>query len=246
MVNIVSTMYGKRSLRSSGWFITVFFKVMKIGGLAGAAVCLTAVLATAADLPLRHQPSGTASEASEANVDSRTCGAFRAGTAGDEHASPEKNRLRASQLEGLQIETSDITLHELFFETILQAKPLMRIDHPQVDHLRGYCYRDVMIVVRQDLKASKPTGWVQVNFSVADTAAAKEEIERALEASPVAQRNDEERSKVVRIRLKPDVPRSNCRAIRLEVSGPEGFMIGFDQFKADTCKTHEHQAQEGK
>jgi hypothetical protein len=146
-------------------------------------------------------------------------------------------RLESAMLEGVQIETSDIQSHELFFETILKAQPILRIDHPQVDHLRGYCYRDVLIIVRQDLKTARPTGWIQVNFSVSDVAAVKEEIERALQASPVAQRGEAERSKVVRIRLKPDVPRSNCRAVRLEVGGPEGFMIGFDQFKEGSCKT---------
>jgi hypothetical protein len=146
-------------------------------------------------------------------------------------------RPESAVLEGVQIETSDIQSHELFFETILKAQPILRIDHPQVDHLRGYCYRDVLIIVRQDLKTARPTGWIQVNFSVSDAAAVKEEIEQALQASPVAQRGEAERSKVVRIRLKPDVPRSNCRAVRLEVGGPEGFMIGFDQFKEGSCKT---------
>src|SRR5262245_6901682 len=93
---------------------------------------------------------------------------------------PHRTENKESVLEGVQIETADIQSHELLFETILKARPVLRIDHPQVDHLRGYCYRDVLIVVRQDLKTARPTGWVQVNFVVSDTAAVKEEIERAL------------------------------------------------------------------
>ena len=152
-----------------------------------------------------------------------------------------------SGLEGLQVETADIQSHELLFETILHAQPVMRIDHPQVDHIRGYCYRNVLIVVRQDLKTPRPTGWVQINFAVSDAAAVKEEIDGALQTSPVAQRDEAERSKIVRIRLKPDVPRNNCRASRLEVSGPEGFMVGFDQFKEGTCGPREKgQRSEGR
>ena len=69
--------------------------------------------------------------------------------------------------EGVQIETADITLYELFFETVLQAQRVQTMEHPQVDRLRGYCYRDVLIVVRQDLKSARPTGWVQITFLLA-------------------------------------------------------------------------------
>lgn len=103
-----------------------------------------------------------------------------------------------------------------------------------MDHLRGYCYRDVMVVIRQDLKTPRPTGWVQVNFAVPSAEAIKTELEQSLPAA-----GDKNRSGVARLRLKPDVPRSNCRVIRLELSGPEGFMIGFDQVKLETCKGQE-------
>jgi hypothetical protein len=34
--------------------------------------------------------------------------------------------------ENVQVETSDITSHELFFETVLHAPVVLRMDHPQV------------------------------------------------------------------------------------------------------------------
>ena len=61
--------------------------------------------------------------------------------------------------ESLQVETSDITRYEQFFESVLRAPVVQRMDHPQVDSLRGYCYRGVLIVVRQDLRTPRPTGW---------------------------------------------------------------------------------------
>jgi hypothetical protein len=139
----------------------------------------------------------------------------------------------SSLFEGIQIETSDIKLHEMFFEQILRAPIVQRMDHPQVDSLRGYCHRGVLIVVRQDLRSPRPTGWAQVNFSVADVAAVQADLERAYRESPVYGRP--EADKVLRIRLKPDVRRGHCRAARLEVGGPEGFMIGYDQFKEGSC-----------
>jgi hypothetical protein len=147
------------------------------------------------------------------------------------------------ELEGVQIETSDIGLHERFFSQVLHAREVQRIDHPQVDFLRGYCYRNMLIVVRQDVRTPRPTGWVQVNFSIADVAELQHQLEQALRESDVAQLDDAERAKVVRFRLKSDVSRNNCRAARLEVNGPEGFMIGFDQFKEGSCKTEETQTQ---
>ena len=74
-------------------------------------------------------------------------------------------------LQGIQFETSDMALYELFFLEVLHAEEVQRIDHPQIDLLRGYCYRNVLIVVRQDVRTPRPTGWVQVNFSVADVGA---------------------------------------------------------------------------
>lgn len=136
--------------------------------------------------------------------------------------------------QGIQIETSDLGLHELFFEHILRAHQVQRRDHPGVDSLRGYCYRGVLVVVRQDLRSPRPTGWAQLNFVVEDAAALQAELEAAYRASPVNGRPDAD--KIVRIRLKPDVRRGDCRAVRLEVGGPEGFMIGFDQFKDAACR----------
>ena len=133
--------------------------------------------------------------------------------------------------ENVQIETSDITRHEQFFETVLRAPIVLRMDHPQVDSLRGYCYRGVLIVVRQDVRTSHPTGWVQINFRVSDVAALQGELEQAYRASSVYQLSEEDRAKIVRFRLKPDVMRGDHHVIRLEVAGPEGFMIGFDQDK---------------
>ena len=133
--------------------------------------------------------------------------------------------------ESVQIETSDITRHEQFFETVLRAPVVLRMDHPQVDSLRGYCYRGVLIVVRQDVRTSHPTGWVQINFRVSDVAALQGELEQAYRASSVYQLSEEDRAKIVRFRLKPDVMRGDRQVIRLEVAGPEGFMIGFDQDK---------------
>jgi hypothetical protein len=140
--------------------------------------------------------------------------------------------MTTARFQGIQFETSDIAQHEVLFETILKAQPVFKVDHPQVDHLRGYCYRDVMVVVRQDLKTPRPTGWVQMNFAVPDVEAVKAELEHAISAA----QGDKGQPSAARLRLKADVPRSNCRVTRLEVSGPEGFMIGFDQFKPGTCQ----------
>jgi hypothetical protein len=134
-------------------------------------------------------------------------------------------------LESVQVETSDITRHEQFFETVMRAPLVQSLDHPQVDRLRGYCYRDVLIVVRQDLRTPRPTGWVQINFAVSDVAAVQAEVEGSYRASALSQLAEEERAKIVRFRLKPEVSRGHRKATRFEVTGPEGFMIGFDQYK---------------
>jgi hypothetical protein len=131
----------------------------------------------------------------------------------------------------VQVETSDIKHHEQFFESVLHAPVVQRMDHPQVDSLRGYCYRGVLIVVRHDLRTPRPTGWVQINFTVSNIAAVQGELEQAYRASSVYQLSEEDRAKIVRFRLKPDVMRGDRQVIRLEVAGPEGFMIGFDQDK---------------
>jgi hypothetical protein len=134
-------------------------------------------------------------------------------------------------LEGVQIETSDISLYEQFFEVILQTPVIQTMDHPQVDSIRGFCYRGVLIVVRQDLRTPRPTGWVQINYTVLNIAALQEELEQVYRASPIYQLREEDRAKIVRFRLKPDVMRGDRHVTRLEVAGPEGFMIGFDQYK---------------
>jgi hypothetical protein len=133
--------------------------------------------------------------------------------------------------ESVQVETSDITPYEQFFESVLHAPVVQSLDHPQVDRLRGYCYRGLLIVVRQDLRTARPTGWVQINFSVSDVAAVQAELEGAYRVSALSQLAEEERTKIVRFRLKPEVSRGHRKAIRFEVTGPEGFMIGFDQYK---------------
>lgn len=140
--------------------------------------------------------------------------------------------------EGVQVETSDLALYEQFFG-VIPATLVRQLDHPQRDRLREYCYRGVTIVVRQDLTATRPTGWVQLNFSVPDAVVIKREVERAYEVSPVFKLEESERTKIIRFRLKPDVMRGRCRAVRFEVAGPEGFMIGFDQFKREQCREAE-------
>src|SRR5262245_33596666 len=134
-------------------------------------------------------------------------------------------------LENVQIETSDIRSFQQFFESVFQTPPVEQIEHPGTDSLRGYCYRGVLIVIRQDFRTPRPTGWVQLNFRVQDVAAVQEKLEGAYRGSPLFQLKEEERAKIVRFRLKPNVMRSGRQVIRLEVSGPEGFMIGFDQAK---------------
>jgi hypothetical protein len=133
--------------------------------------------------------------------------------------------------DSVQVETSDITRYELFFESVLHVPVVQSLDHPQVDRLRSYCYRGVLIVIRQDLRTPRPTGWVQINFSVSDVAAVQAELEGSYRASALSQLAEEERTKIVRFRLKPDVSRGHRKATRFEVTGPEGFMIGFNQYK---------------
>lgn len=133
--------------------------------------------------------------------------------------------------DSVQVETSDITRYEQFFESVLHVPVVQSLDHPQVDRLRSYCYRGVLIVIRQDLRTPRLTGWVQINFSVSDVAAVQAEVEGSYRASTLSQLAEEERMKIVRFRLKPDVSRGHRKATRFEVTGPEGFMIGFNQYK---------------
>lgn len=130
--------------------------------------------------------------------------------------------------ENIQFETADIQLHEQFFESVLRAPLVQSLDHPQTDRIRAYCYRDVLIVIRQDLRTPRPTGWVQVNFVVSDVAALQQELEAAARTA-FATLDAEARNKIVRFRLKPSVMRNHRKVDRLEVYGPEGLLIGFDQ-----------------
>ncbi len=149
----------------------------------------------------------------------------------DECVSPSVEA--GAALESVQIETSDLKSFEVFFGDVLKAPLVERRDHPDKDNVRGYCYRGVRIIVRRDHAVPRPTGWVQINFTVQDVATVQRELETALKSSPVASLNEMERDKIVRFRLKPDVRRGDRKAIRLEVSGPEGFMIGFNQYKGE-------------
>src|SRR5262245_6553818 len=74
----------------------------------------------------------------------------------------------AEGFSNVQIETSDITLHERLFEQVFHAPNLQRLDHPQTDFIRIYCLRDVVVAIRQDLRHPRQTGWVQINFWVKD------------------------------------------------------------------------------
>ena len=182
--------------------------------LTSASVLLIAVtVASAEDVPqIQHHQADSASQ-------ERPCKAAIQGPASHEG------------FESVQVETSVITRHEQFFESVLHAPVVQRRDHPQVDSLRGYCYRGVLIVVRQDLRTPRPTGWVQINFTVLDVAAMQAEVEGSYRASTLSQLAEEERTKIVRFRLKPEVSRGHHKATRYEVTGPEGFMVGFDQYK---------------
>jgi len=144
---------------------------------------------------------------------------------------PTPNSALKEGFQGVQVETSDIGLFEQFFGTVLRAPLVQHADHPQADRLRGYCYRGVLVVIRQDLRTTRPTGWVQLNFRVPNVAAVQEEIERAYRTSSVFQLSEADQGKIVRFRFKPDVMRADRRVARFEVGGPEGFMIGFDQDK---------------
>ena len=137
-----------------------------------------------------------------------------------------------STLEGfsnVQIETSDITLHERLFEQVLHAAIIQRLDHPQSDLMRVYCLRDVVVVIRQDLRQPRQTGWVQINFWVKDVQSVQETLQSAVHDSALSQLAEVDREKIVRFRMKPNVMRGHRKVDRLEVYGPEGFLIGFDQ-----------------
>lgn len=135
----------------------------------------------------------------------------------------------AEGFSNIQIETSDMTLHERLFEQVFHASSIERLDHPQTDVIRIYCLRDVVVTVRQDLRHPRQTGWVQINFWVKDVASIHETLQSAVRESSLAQLAEADRDKVVRFRMKPNVMRGHRKVDRLEVYGPEGFLIGFDQ-----------------
>ncbi|MGQ0557543.1 MAG: hypothetical protein ACT4PN_16545 [Nitrospiraceae bacterium] len=144
------------------------------------------------------------------------------------HAPEHCRSSDGSTFENLQIETADIHLHEQLFESVLHASLVQRLDHSQTDHIRAYCYRQVLIVIRQDLRTPRPTGWVQLNFLESDVTALQRELE-ATARTAFAVLDAEKREKIVRLRLKSGVMRNHRKVDRLEVYGPEGLLIGFDQ-----------------
>lgn len=147
------------------------------------------------------------------------------------HASNEPCSLPdGTAFENIQIETADIHLHEQLFESVLRAALVQRLDHPQTDRIRAYCYRNILIVIRQDLRTPRPTGWVQVNFMVNDVAALQQELETTVRTA-FETLDVKERDSIVRFRLKSGVMRNHRKVDRLEVYGPEGFLIGFDQLQ---------------
>lgn len=134
-------------------------------------------------------------------------------------------------LDSVQIETADLRPFEMFFGEVLKAPLIERLDHPGRDSIRGYCYRGVRVIVRRDHASPHLTGWVQINFAVSDVDVLQRELETALVDSRLASLSQVERERIVRIRFKPYGHRGNRKAIRLEVFGPEGFMVGFNQYK---------------
>jgi len=145
----------------------------------------------------------------------------------DEH--PACGPVVAEGFSNIQIETSDITLHERLFEQVFHAASVERLDHPQTDLIRIYCLREVVVTIRQDLRHPRETGWVQINFWVKDVASIHETLQLAVRESSLAQLPEKDRDKIVRFRMKPNVMRGHRKVDRLEVYGPEGFLVGFDQ-----------------
>jgi hypothetical protein len=64
---------------------------------------------------------------------------------------------------------------------------------------------------------------------IKDVASVYETLQSAVRQSPLAQLAEADREKIVRFRMKPGVTRGHRKVDRLEVYGPEGFLIGFDQ-----------------
>ncbi|TAJ30038.1 MAG: hypothetical protein EPO64_03340 [Nitrospirae bacterium] len=144
----------------------------------------------------------------------------------------ESSPVGSGVLDSVQIEISDLQLFETFFGEVLKAPLIERLDHPGKDSIRGYCYRGVLVVVRRNHESPRLAGWVQLNFAVPDVDVVQRDLEATLVESRLASLSQVERERVVRIRLKLDVRRGNRKAIRLEVFGPEGFVIGFNQYQS--------------
>jgi hypothetical protein len=149
----------------------------------------------------------------------------------------------AEGFSNIQIETSDITLHERLFEQVFHAQSIQRLDHPQTDYIRIYCLHDVVVAIRQDLRHPRQTGWVQINFWVKDVASLLETLQSAVRESALSQLADADREKVVRFRMKPGVMRGHRKVDRLEVYGPEGFLVGFDQPQRSESEGTSHSNQ---
>ena len=81
-------------------------------------------------------------------------------------ATADRLPVRLMPLRASRSKRPTLGLYEQFFESVLQSPVVQRVDHPRLDSLRGYCYRGVLIVVRQDFRTPRPTGWVQINFLV--------------------------------------------------------------------------------
>ncbi len=137
-------------------------------------------------------------------------------------------------LESVQVETTDLRLYERFFEQFLGARLLFSMDHPLVDRIKTYCYHHLLITIRQDLKTPRITGWVQVNFVVRDLETLKQEMEEA--GRRLASSEPGVSGEPYPIRVKRGIPRNLCRVDRLELVGPEGFLIGFNQIHKETCR----------
>ena len=94
----------------------------RLVGLLGASALLIAVTISSAEdeTPIRHRQADWASP-------KRLC------------KSAIRDPGSLEEFERMQVETSVITRHEQFFEFVLHAAVVQRMEHPQMDHLLGYC-----------------------------------------------------------------------------------------------------------
>src|SRR5437016_12643843 len=106
--------------------------------ISASALLIAVAAASAEDVPqTQHRQADSASQ-------ERSCKAAIQGPASLEG------------FESVQVETSDITRDEQFFETVLHEPDVERMDHPQMDRFRGYCHRGVVGLVRNDARTSVP------------------------------------------------------------------------------------------